>query len=663
LRCRWTPIPVLLFAAALFHAIDPRATADDAQQPTPIDEPPLTDDDRDHWSWQPLVRPAIPAVQDAAECRNPIDQFVAAKLEAKGLQPLPPADRLTLLRRLSFDLAGLPPTPDEANAFLADNTADAYERLVDRLLASPAYGERWGQHWLDLARYADSDGFEHDKFRPEAWRYRDWVIDALNADMPYDRFVQLQLAGDELVPGDAQAAVATGFCLCGPDMPDINSQDERRHMVMSDITATVGAVFLGLQVGCAQCHDHKSDPISQADFYRLRACFDPAVPLKDTPAGRVLSEPNAAAPPSYFWIRGDYRRRGPPVEPAFPRIANAAGHTIAPPAPDAKSSGRRAALARWLTRPDHPLTARVIVNRLWQGHFGRGLSTTPSDFGRMGEPPSHPELLDWLATELVAREWSLKQMHRLIVTSATYRRASRPTEPGWSQAQTAAAKAAWEAGQKLDQTNELLWRMNRQRLDAESTRDAMLAVSGVLNRRQGGPGVMVPLPKEVLATSVAADWKPHDDAQEHVRRSVYLLVRRSLKLPLLEALDRPDTNESCPRRGRSTTAPQALALLNSRMSLECAERLAGFAYQMAGDDTARLTICFRRALGRAPSNEELAWLREFWSQQTTLLRAHASSKTPLAAPLPPPDADRHEAAALVHVSLALLNVNEFVYVD
>ena len=366
-------------------------------------EEPVTEADRDHWSFRPLVRPLVPQAAGASWPNGAIDRFILARLKRVGLSPAPRADRATLLRRVTFDLTGLPPTPDEIAAFLSDLKPGAYDRVVDRLLASPAYGERYAQHWLDLARYADTDGFEHDNVRPTAWKYRDWVIDSLNADVAFDEFVRLQLAGDELRPGDAQARIATGFVLSGPDMPDINLQAERRHVVLNEVTGTVGSVFLGLQLACAACHDHKYDPLSQADFYRLRAIFEPAIQFKkrsDTP--RTLAEQAASAAKSHVMLRGSFQSPGPEIEPGFPRIANPAGHTVTEAKQTASTSGRRTALASWLTAPDNRLTLRVIANRLWQWHFGRGLSNTPSDFGLMGDEPTHGELLDWLARRFPA---------------------------------------------------------------------------------------------------------------------------------------------------------------------------------------------------------------------------------------------------------------------
>ena len=293
-----------------------------AEETKALTEIPLTESDRDHWAFQPIQKPGLPEVKRSNWTRTPIDRFILAKLEAEGLQPAPDAERVTLIRRVYFDVIGLPPTPAEVDQFLADQSDDAYERLVDRLLASPRYGERWAQHWLDLARFAETDGYEHDKLRPDAWKYRDWVIKALNADMPYDQFVRWQLAGDVIAPDNPDARTATAFCLSGPDMPDINSQEERRHTLLNEMTSTVGSVFMALQVGCAQCHDHKYDPISTFDFYRLRAFFEPAVQPVKNRSVTTLAATDKKRKPSHVMLRGDWRRPGPQVKPAFLRIAN-----------------------------------------------------------------------------------------------------------------------------------------------------------------------------------------------------------------------------------------------------------------------------------------------------------------------------------------------------
>ena len=644
-----------------------------------IAERPITAEDRTHWAFIPPTRPAVPKVDRADWIRNPIDAFVVAGLVEFGLEPAPEADRTTLLRRLSLDLIGLPPTPEEIERFLRDDSMGAYERQVDRLLASPGYGERQAQHWLDLARYADTDGFEFDQARPNLWRYRDWVVDAFNSDMPFDSFVRLQLAGDEVLPGDPGAMVATGFNRCYPDMVDLNDQGERRQHAMDDITETAGLVFLGLTVGCARCHDHKFDPIAQADFYRLQAFFTPAVFRDDAPiapdheqaehehrrrewseelarvedvletAGdsereslvrerdrlkasepapmpmaRVLDESTTEAPPTFLRVRGEYGTIGPEVVPRFPAVLLPEGREPLPriePMPG--STGRRSALADWLTEPDHPLTARVIVNRLWQQHHGRGIVATPSDFGTIGDPPSHPELLDWLAVELVDRGWSLASIHRLIVTSATYRQSSR-------------FDARADA---MDPDNLLLWRHRRRRLDGEAIRDAILSASGQLNRRLGGPCIFPELPEELTHLSSKGDvWPVSEDPSDRHRRSLYVFTRRNLRFPFFEAFDRPDTNASCPVRASTTIAPQALSLLNGRLPNDAARALAARIADEAGPDRDdRIDLAYRLTLGRSPDDQERG-----------LARAYL---------------DRAGQGAWSRFALALLNVNEFVYVD
>ncbi len=616
---------------------------------------PITAAEREHWAFRKPLRPDIPVVKAGDWVRNPIDAFVLATLEDNGIAPAAEADRSTLLRRLSFDLTGLPPSLAELDAFLADQEPGAYERVVERLLASPRYGERWAQHWLDLARYADTDGFEFDAVRENAWRYRDWVVAALNEDMPYDRFLKLQLAGDEMAPGDASAIMATGFNRCYPDMVDLNDQKLRRQNALNDITETTGLVFLGLTIGCARCHDHKFDPIRQADFYRLQAFFTPArfrddfaiatgsdrakllanrtdwehraaevqaaltqveepfrrtitpeppkgiddetaqafeTPAADRtarevklvheawakdkrikpklwpvvlgpwgqmvhatllvklerlratepklPQARGLDEAGTEAVPTYFLRRGEPSQRGPELLPAFPAVLRKKSEgPKAEILPTAHSSGRRKALADWLARPHHPLTARVIVNRLWQHHFGRGIVVTASDFGTMGAEPSHPELLDWLACELPARGWSLKAIHRLMVTSAAYRQSSHASPE---------ALAA-------DPENELLSRFRRTRLDGEAIRDALLAVSGTLSVSMGGKPVLPRLPDELVQLKAINSLWPISDREElRMRRSLYVMVRRNLRYPFFEAFDRPDTNASCSRRSVTTIA-------------------------------------------------------------------------------------------------------------
>lgn len=638
------------------------------------DEPPIDDDAREHWAFRKLERPALPEVIDRKWPRSGIDRFVLAKLEEHKLRPTPPTDRISLVRRGYFDLTGLPPTPTDVAAFLADDSPDAYERLVDRLLASPAHGEKMAQHWLDLARFAETDGFEHDLVRKNAWRYRDWVIEAFNADIPYQQFVALQLAGDELAPGDTQAAIATGFCVAGPDMPDINSQQERRHNVLNDVASTVGSVFLGLQVGCAQCHDHKYDPISQRDFYRLRACFESAVKFeknKPNDMMRVLDKPMT----THVAVRGDFRRRGALAPPAVPRIADL-WQTSLPAASVTAKKSPRVAFAEWLARADHPLTWRVMANRVWQQHFGIGLSHTPSDFGVMGDEPEHLALLDLLATELPVHDGSLKSLRRLIVTSATYRQASRLSTEGWSDAERAATIESWKLSNKADAGNRLWWKYPRRRLDGESLRDAMLSAAGVLSTRTGGPGIMQPLPAEVMRTLLANQWKVDRDEANHYCRSVYLFARRNLRDPLFDVFDRPDANASCPVRNRSTTSPQALELFNSKFALDMARRMAGRIVAetnldqpdneaVASDRNLTSAVCSAYAIGytRQPSEQELSVSVEFLRGQARQLAIEPPDED-LVSPLPARGGmSRAEAASLVGFCLALINSSEFLYLD
>jgi hypothetical protein len=711
----------------------------------------ITAEDREHWSFRPLTRPGIPAVSHTAWPQNAIDRFILSRLEKEGLQPMPQTDRVTLLRRVSFDLTGLPPTSEQIKKFMNDAAPNAYGRLVERFLGSLSYGERWAQHWLDLARFAETDGFEHDKVRPNAWRYRDWVIDALNADMPYNEFLALQLAGDEIRPGDPASAIATGFLLCGPDMPDINLQEERHHNFLNDITATVGSVYLGLQFGCAQCHAHKFDPISQHDFYRLRAFFENADLFKEkpiptaqqlaerkrfdiqraakwdalresiqdlegsvlnrvrkaqnqperklTPAelqkhftsdektqlsilttelenvkkqrppafplGRVLRESSPRTKPSYLRIRGDFRRKGPVVQPAFPRIVNFSNATVRRSGVQTHTSGRRTVLAERMIQPNHPLTTRVIVNRLWQNHFGRGLSASSSDFGTMGDNPTHPELLDWLATELLRNGWSLKQLHRLMLTSATYRQASRPDNPRWSKEQNSRAAALWKQSTQNDSENSLYSRAIRRRLEGEAVRDAMLSASESLSQRRGGPGVRPPLPKELLVTLLKNQWPVTSNEIEHNRRSIYLFVRRNLRYPIFEVFDKPDTNASCPLRNRSTIAPQALMLLNSETSLTAARKLSGYMLAHAGQQTGKhIELCYLRCLSRLPIEQERQTALQFLTEDSNRLRSENRKAEELALPESmPAGTDLYAAAALTDFCLTIFNLNEFLYID
>ena len=600
--------------------------------------------DRGHWAYRTLTDFAPPDTGQSDWPRTTIDQFILSKLQAESLLPVAEATRETLIRRLSFDLTGLPPTTAELSQYLNDSRPGSYRRLVERLLASPHYGRRWGQHWLDLARFAETDGYEHDKLRANAWRYRDWIVNALNSDIGYDRFITLQLAGDVLATQDTEqnaSRIATAFLLSGPDMPDINSQSERRHVLLNEITATTGSTLLSLQIGCAECHDHKYDPISQGDFYRLRAFFDQAIKLKTNQSVSTLTpnaNPDAA---SQIHPRGDWQTAGPKISAAYPRIANLSNAQVT------AKDHPRVQLARWLTDPSQPLTARSIANRIWQHHFGTGLSNTPSDFGVMGEEPSHPKLLDHLASRLINHDWSLKDLHRQIVLSATYRTQSKP--PAFATDNSDATKD-WRNAKFTDPSNRLLARFPRRRLDAESLRDAMLLASGTMNHQAGGPGISPPLPQALVRTLKSGQWQTSDDTAEHYRRSVYIFARRNLRYPLFATFDRPAANCSCPTRPSSTTALQSLLLLNSSFTLDLSEHLASHCTN-AHSESPKMQIreIFRCVFSRLPSRQEEKDCRDFLLRQAAMAKKQGAEKPVL--------------AALTDLCRALFNSNEFLYVD
>ncbi|MGN6546613.1 MAG: DUF1549 and DUF1553 domain-containing protein, partial [Aureliella sp.] len=592
--------------ASMARAAEP--AADDE-----VSEPPITEGDREHWSFQPLRRPELPQLEtnevasDATVPQGPIDLFIIQRLGELQLGLAPPAPPQQLLRRLAFDLTGLPPSPEMLARF-EEHAAepDAYERAVDRLLASPAFGEHMAQSWLDLARFAETDGFEHDKVRAEAWRYRDWVIDAFNRSIAYDRFMALQVAGDlignDLIASDGsgeasggdESSVATMFCLAGPDMPDINDQEERRHNLLNEMTGTVGAVFLGLQLGCAACHDHKYDPVSQADFYRLRGVLEAGVAelKRDKPYLRLQEQDVFSTPRLYQ--RGDHHRPGAELVRGVPRIA-ASDSTASRVA---QAEHPRLALARWLTSPQNPLPARTMANRIWQSHFGRGLAATPSDLGVVGIEPTHPQLLDWLACELREGQWDLKRLRRQVILSATYRQSSLATS----------SDAAYGARLERDADNRAYSRYPRRRLTGEMLRDAMLSSAGLLNRQAGGPSVMPPLPEELVSTLLPGQWQASRDPADHHRRSIYVFARRNLRYPIFESFDRPDAGASCPERGRSITATQSLLLMNSEFSLGIAQQLAARATRAETLD-AQADVLWRSLLSRAPTAAECQLLK------------------------------------------------------
>jgi len=719
---------------------------------------------REYWAFKLPVQAAVP---DVPGFTHPIDRFLEQARREKHLKAAPRAPRLALLRRAYLDLIGLPPTPAETAAFLADTAPGAWERLIDSLLASPHYGERWGRHWLDVARYADSSGFEHDYDRPNAWRYRDYVIRAFNDDKPYDVFLKEQIAGDELDTRNADTMIATGFLRAGARVAFREKDNpERRYDYLDDLVDTTGRGILGLTVRCARCHNHKFDPIPQKDYYSLvTSLFGyvettyPLVPRGEADAyekavkeveaiqaslkaeikqieapyveqarqdairafpenvQRAIAKPEAErtpgeallaqqvleqlnvnaridrllppeelarkkaiqdriasldkekpkpipmaeivtdgdyrfapngegdevigcpkcritdatgtflhkgpgryeVPPSHFLIRGDPNARGSLMKPGFLTVATYGNPPTEIPPADGHTSGRRRALAEWLASSQNPLTARVMVNRIWHHHFGRGIVSTLDNFGKMGERPTHPELLDYLAVEFVNRGWSVKQMHRLIMTSEAYQMASSFDEA---------------SSREQDPQNLYVWRYRAQRLDAEVVRDSILAASGGLNRTVGGPPVFPPLPKEILSSVSFGVWRKQEDGPDVWRRSVYVYRRRGLAFPMFQVFDLPEQNITAGARNVSTVPTQALTLMNDPFVLKHAQLFADRVAAEAGDDPARrVDLAYRIALTRPPTGMELAVGVES-------LKTHA----------------------LVDLTDVLFNLNEFVYI-
>jgi hypothetical protein len=636
-----------------------------------------------HWAFQPRTHPAVPAFQAAAErnwARTPVDAFVLARMKKEGLDPAPAADRNTLIRRLSLDLTGLPPSPSEIRQFVNDRSPQAWENAVDRLLSSQHYGERWGQHWLDVVRYSDSDGYEYDATRPDAWRYRDYVIRAFNNDKPYDRFILEQLAGDEIAPKEDEALIAAGFNRLGPLRKNAGNQmvASSRNEQLTEMTNIVGAGLLGVTLGCSRCHDHKFDPFRQSDYYRMQAFFaetevndlvkaseeeqkvwrEKADPIQAEMA-RLMKEiakhkdgagvtelqkqleskedelPEPLA--SLFTVRdnpankadirilarGDYQNKGDRVGMRVPGIFLPEG---APELPD-ETPKPRAELAKWIIDPANPLTARVMVNRIWEYHFGRGIVATPNDFGRMGERPMNPELLDYLANEFVASGWSVKHIQRLILMSNTYRQDSRLTT----------------TAREKDPDDRYLDRFPRQRLDAEEIRDSMLSASGRLNEKAGGPAVMLPIDKSLVdALYKPSQWRPSKDPADYNRRGVYLIAKRNLVLPFMQVFDAPDEQVSCPRRQVSTHSPQALEMLNGDFANEQAKAFSERLLKEAGKNPRRqVELAYRLTTGRAPRQEEMRTAVAF-------LKAKNQAEA---------------TAARDQFALAMFNLNAFLYMN
>lgn len=670
------------------------------------------------WQYTAVQRPAVPAVKNGRWVRTPIDAFVLAKLEAQGVEPSAEADRAAYIRRATLDAWGLIPTPEEVQAFVHDKSPNAYEKLVDRLLASPRYGERQARRWLDLTRYADSDGYNNDGTRPNIWRYRDYVIQAFNQDKPFDRFVREQIAGDELYPNDQNALVATGFLRNFPD--EINARDLnlKKQEVANDLTDTVGSVFLGTTFNCAQCHDHKYDKISQKEYFQLQAFLvnaswrDDVIALQGkqlaeykaqqakweaatqdirekreallkpvidklesdrlsgfvpetrvsitkpenertaydrwiyhrnlwTMSGRTRNAENQLkakdkesyakyealtaelkkfdalkpkdpgyistmvelgpdAPPTKVLFKGIYDRPLDEVQPGLPALLTDAKPTVKP---TATSSGRRTALAEWITAQDNGLVQRVFVNRQWQQFFGRGIIETVADFGRAGTKPTHPELLDYLSADFVKNGWSVKKLQKQIMLSSVYRQASAPREV------------------KTDPENKLYWSFPRQRLEAEQIRDSLLAASGLLQEKLGGPSVFPPIPANFDIGGQRNRWQVSAHQADWYRRSVYVFVLRNSPYPLLDTFDWANPQLVHNRRDVTTTAPQALTLVNSDLVFEWSKALAGRVLREAGpNEAAQIDRAYQILYSRAPSADEKKKLLGFLDAQETVVR-------------------------------------------
>lgn len=745
---------IALSASVLFADEPPKTAA----PPTAADyDDFVSESDRDHWSFQPVVRPVIPAVRDAGWVRNPIDAFVLAKLEKQGWRPNTAATAQQLLRRVYLDVIGLPPNLQEQAVLSSSQVTtqtiepEVYERLVDQLLSRPEYGERWGRHWLDFVRYAETNGYERDGIKPFVWRYRDYVIQALNQDKPYDRFILEQLAGDELPDASTETVIATGYYRLGPWDDEPADPKEDRYDQLEDMVNTTSQVFLGMTLACARCHNHKFEPLSTLDYYRMAAIFntlqrpqlgrfdldapagnreqiarqaardqaiqerqrqidsrraafqatflaegrsklpteavtafqapadkrddaqkklvqqhqaalsketDEALPealrseiaeferqqqelrtaTPDLPRGYFFHEPTANPPVTNVLLRGKATAPGAIAEPGFPKVLVAKQEDFS--APGAPSSQRRLKLAQWIASRDNPLTARVIVNRVWQLHFGEGLVRTPSDFGVMGYPPTHPELLDWLADWFVTEgEWSLKRLHRLILTSNAYQMSK-----------------TWNAEYgATDPTNERLWRMPFRRLEVEPLCDSMLQASGQLNRHMGGPSMYPFVPRQALEghSDPNAIWKPFDE-RDASRRTVYAFIKRSMVVPMLEVLDLCDTTRSAAQRNVTSVAPQALALLNGDFVNRQAEHFARRLEREAGQDQrAQIVLAWKLALCREPADKEVAAMLHFLEETAKQPNAAGSDNQAMLG----------AHGALMQMCRALFNLNEFAYAD
>ena len=568
------------------------------------------------WSYGQIKHAEPPVHENDTWSINAIDKFVLRKAQSKGIRPNDKVKRTKLIRRASYDLIGLAPTREEVEAFIADESSDAYSKLIDRLLASPHYGERWGRHWLDVARFGESHGYESDNERSSAWTYRDAVIRALNQGMPFDQFVRWQVAGDVIKSEDPLAVTLTGFLTAGSTVTNVDGVDREKatYDKMDDIVSATGAAFLGLTIGCARCHDHKYDPISQKDYYKLVGFFLPGKPgHRNVAAGdsgsnvKALTWNGGNKRKNPLLKRGDVEQKEGDLGFGVLAALSEGDGNVEPwiNLSEKKSGDGRAGLAHWLTDTGNgagSLLARVIVNRLWQHHFGEGIVKTSDNFGSVGEKPSHPELLEWLAGELIRKDWSLKDMHRLIMLSAVYQQGAQ-----WDEKRHA-----------IDPGNKLLWRKRPRRMEGEIIRDSIMNSAGTLNRKMYGPSVKPWVSKDAINTGSTNKWPVNvKDGPVTWRRSIYVFMRRSMRVPFFEIFDVPDSMQSRGVRELTTVPTQALMLLNNKFVRGQANHFAARIKESVDASDKRLVIeeAYWSALSRAPTDQELKLSSELLAKE------------------------------------------------
>ena len=601
----------------------------------------------DWWSFQKITRPEIPK-SDKVMLQKPIDAFIRSKQQKNNIQPSPLSSPEVLIKRVYYDLVGLPPSYERVQNFIFNKSDNAYEKLVDDLLGSSHFGERWARHWLDVVRYAETNGYERDEVKPNIWKYRDWVIKAFNSDMPYDQFVKEQLAGDEIDIPTESSVIATGMLRAGTWNDEPNDPQEYKYERLEDMVDVVSTAFLGLTVRCARCHDHKFDPIPQVDYYRMAAAFwggtiDPGDRSEmGGPNDKQLgfkkvfgwTDVHKNPPPIHLLINGDPDKKSFIVQPGHLSLVKHLNRPIEDPPKDSKTSWRRRQLAEYITHTDNPLTSRVIVNRIWQHLMGKGIVTTPNNFGFKSASPTHPELLDWLASEFVEGGWSMKKIIKMIVMSETYKQSS--THPNNMECT------------QIDPDNRLLWKRNIRRMDAEVLRDSLLQVSGDLNLKMGGESFYPSLAPEVLEgfSRKSSAWTPSPD-KDQLRRSIYMISKRHLLIPFMKAFDFPSSEKPCGNRNRTTVVSQSLAMLNNQFIHSRSSNLARVLIQEHGEDKDAIFNAWKQIFSREPKPHELeASLKHYHKQQS-----YFSEK------------DNSRLLALSSVCHVLINSNEFLYID